>query len=55
MGPQQKIDDVAGYVDGAIQVFPLTLNVDINLIDASGLADGGVRDGETLPLASAEA
>ncbi|MGF6482812.1 hypothetical protein QFZ91_005039 [Paraburkholderia sp. JPY419] len=40
MGPQQEVDGVASLVDGAIQVFPLAIDLNVGLIDAPTLADG---------------
>src|SRR6266436_5102805 len=36
---QEKVDGVALFVDGAIEVHPLTTNLDISLIYAPGVAD----------------
>ena len=36
---QEKVDGVALFVDGAIQVHPLTTDLDISLIYAPGVAD----------------
>jgi hypothetical protein len=31
MGPQQEVDGVAGLVDGAIQIFPLAIDLKATL------------------------
>jgi hypothetical protein len=42
MGPQQKIDGVTSLVDGAVQVFPLALYLNVGLVDTPALADGSL-------------
>jgi hypothetical protein len=38
MGPQQEVDGVAGLVDGAIQIFPLAIDLKatLNKVNAIG-------------------
>lgn len=46
LGSQQEVNRVADLVDGAVQIFPLPLDLDVGLIDTPALADRALAAAE---------